>query len=230
MKGTCSRPGFDRVATLYPLLENIAYAKRLKPGREHHLSALRDCRHVLLLGEGNGRFLARLLERNPQANATVVELSPRMIHCARQALGSAQSRVRWHAGSALDAPLPAHAFDAVVTHYFFDLFPPAQQWQILRNTLPALRTGGLWQDTEFITGGGNALASCRNRAQLTLSYRFLGLLCDFPARALHCPAPLFRQAGLALRDETVLCGQTAARLWQKTTEAPLPANPADHQR
>lgn len=210
------RPGFDRVASLYPLLERLVYAHRLSAARHAFLPALSRRANCLLLGEGNGRFLRRLLEQSPHTTATVVEISPRMIDCAQKSLPpSCRQRVNWLEASALDIRLPVESFDAVITHYFFDLFPPAGQRQILQNTLPALKLGGVWQDSEFLSGGNTVVTALRNRARLALAYRFLGLLCDFPARTLHCPGTLFQAHGLTLKSETTHHGQTTARLWQK---------------
>lgn len=209
-------PGFERLAPVYPLLERLVYGKRLRSGRLACLPELCNRQNLLLLGEGNGRFLRHLLEQNPSARVTVVEISQRMIASARRKLDANQrARVQWHCQSALDATFAADSFDAVVTHYFFDLFAPAEQTQILHHGLRALRSGGIWQDTEFLPAADTRLTDLRNRALLALSYRFLALFCDFPARTLHCPSVLFHGAGLLLAQERIHRGQIAARIWQK---------------
>ncbi|MDP0494795.1 MAG: class I SAM-dependent methyltransferase [Verrucomicrobiota bacterium JB024] len=208
-------PGFDRVARLYPRLERLAYGQRLERGRRAFLPELAACRNLLLLGEGNGRFLQALLTANPSCTTTVVEISPRMIACARARLAPKQrTRVSWIEGSALNAGLPDAAFDAVVTHYLFDLFEPADQARLLQRGLKALAPGGLWQDTEFQTDGPTRLARLRNRLLLTASYRFLGALCDFPARRLADHLPLMLAAGLTLEREQGFGHHFTARLWR----------------
>lgn len=211
-------PGFDRVAPLYPRLERLAYGQRLERGRRAFLPELAACRNLLLLGEGNGRFLKALLTANPACVATVVEISPRMIACARAALTAQQrARVNWVEGSALNAELPAAAFDAVVTHYLFDLFGPADQARLLQTGLDALAPGGVWQDTEFQTDGPTRLARLRNRLLLAASYRFLGALCDFPARRLADHRPLMLAAGLVPEREQSFGHHFTARLWTHRT-------------
>ncbi|MBC2593649.1 class I SAM-dependent methyltransferase [Ruficoccus amylovorans] len=209
-------PGFDRVARAYPGLEFIGYGRRLEAGRLAFLDKLRPCRNLLLLGEGNGRFLKNLLLANPDCAATVVEISPRMIACARAALGpELSSRVQWIEASVLDVKLPRAAFDAVVTHYLFDLFEPQGQARLVATGLQALAPGGWWQDTEFLADGPTRLIRLRNRLRLALSYRLLGALCDFPARRLTDHTPLMRAAGLRLADEKDFGHHFAARLWQR---------------
>ncbi len=210
------RPGFDRVARAYPGLEWIAYGKRLERGRLACLGELSTRRHLLLLGEGNGRFLRALLAANPACTATVVEISPRMIAQARAALHpDERARVTWRQESVLTADLPEGAFDTVVTHYLFDLFEPPDQARILQTGLNALAPGGLWQDTEFLPDGPTRLIRLRNRLMLAMSYRFLGALCDFPARKLSDHRALMREAGLELEREEVFGHHFAARLWTR---------------
>lgn len=216
-RAEASRPrGFDRVAAVYPLLEGLVYGQKLRRGRHAYLRELSACRRLLLLGEGNGRFLRELLAASPLAEVTVVEISPRMIASARSRLGAAQAaRVRWVEASALCAALPAGHFDAVVTHYLFDLFEPSDQARLLQTGLGALRSGGLWQDAELIAGGQTRWHRHWNRLLLACSYRVMGTLCDFPARELAEHTHLFVKAGLAPLGERMTGGSVVARLWQK---------------
>ncbi len=208
------RPGFDRVAGLYPQLERLVYGRKLERGRLAFLPELTTAKNLLLLGEGNGRFLQKLLDANPSCTVTVVEISPRMIAHARKRLTPAQrERVTWRQDSVLTVDLPAAGFDAVVTHYLFDLFPPRDQERLLQTGLKALAPGGLWQDTEFLADAPGTLSHLRNRALLAASYRFLGAWCDFPARRLSEPRPLMEAARLQLQAEKIFGHLLSARLW-----------------
>lgn len=211
-------PGFDTVAPVYPLLERLVYGGRLQRGRSCFLTELAQCRNLLLLGEGNGRFLRSLLAANPGCRATVVEISPKMTRSARAALSPGQAaRVSWQQQSVFTVQLEAAAFDAVVTHYLFDLFEPREQECLLLLGQKVLAPGGLWQDTEFLCSGASAASRLRNRLMLALNYRVLGSLCDFSARRLADHLPLFANAGLTLRAEQIFRDHLAARLWQKPT-------------
>lgn len=209
-------PGFDTVAPVYPLLERLVYGGRLEKGRSCFLTELGQCRNLLLLGEGNGRFLRALLNTHPDCHATVVEISPKMTQAAHATLTPEQAtRVSWLQQSVFTAPLQAGTFDAVVTHYLFDLFEPPEQERLLLLGQKALARGGLWQDTEFLCNGTSAASRLRNRLLLALSYRVLGALCNFPARRLTNPFPLFANAGFTLRAKQTFHDHLAARLWQK---------------
>ncbi|MCU1248095.1 MAG: methyltransferase type 12 [Edaphobacter sp.] len=58
-------PSFDRIARPYHWLEYLTLGKALERCRNHHLPQLLDRRHALVLGDGDGRFLAQLLKQNP---------------------------------------------------------------------------------------------------------------------------------------------------------------------
>jgi len=213
-----NHPGFDRVAAVYPRLERLVYGQGLERGRTAFIDELSARQNILLLGEGNGRFLKALLRANTTCAATVVEISPQMITHARSDLSpEEQQRVTWLQTSALDAELPAGSFDAVVTHYLFDLFESPDQARLLATGLGALAPGGLWQDTEFLADGPTHFTRLRNRSLLFLSYRFLGALCDFPARRLSDHRPLMLEAGLMLQAEQTFGHHYAARLWKLPT-------------
>jgi len=79
----------------------------------------------LILGEGDGRFLARLLEINATAEVHVIDLSFEMLRIARTRAG-APSRARFVQASALALPLREQIYDAIVTNFFLDCLSPAQ--------------------------------------------------------------------------------------------------------
>ncbi len=74
-------PRFDRVARLYRVLEYLSFGPMLERCRFHHLPALAaaDCSRALILGDGDGRFLARLLAACPELSAQAVDASPAML-------------------------------------------------------------------------------------------------------------------------------------------------------
>lgn len=97
---TPQRPGIDVYYFLVPGLKNAAYLndKMLKSANNFSLSALRseNCKKVLEVGCGLGRFLSRLLKQGFDAYGT--EASRAMLEAAREQIGplcdDPQDRVR----------------------------------------------------------------------------------------------------------------------------------------
>jgi SAM-dependent methyltransferase len=74
---------FDRIAPNYQFFETIAFGNALQRARTAFLWQIRDGERVLVLGEGDGRFLAELLRRNPEAEIDCIDASAAMIRNAR---------------------------------------------------------------------------------------------------------------------------------------------------
>ena len=114
--------GFDRLARSYRLLEFLAFGRDLERARFRYLDDLRGCRRILILGEGDGRFLGRLLTIAGSARVHCVDSSAGMIALAagRAAESGAADRVDFERANVLDLHLDPGAYDAVVTLFFLD--------------------------------------------------------------------------------------------------------------
>lgn len=197
------KPGFERVAPVYRILEKLTHGSLQDAARTAHLLAL--CKQlenhpsaprILLLGEGPGTFLSRLLSSLPKARVTVVEISPRMLKLARSRLSEqAASRVEWVCGDALkwEPAAPDAPFELVATHFFFDLLTPPEQAALIHRTAPWLAPSGWWLYTDYCQPSQLQKGSERLRQALVLGglYRFFAVTCTFSARQLHSPEPLF---------------------------------------
>ena len=73
----------DRIARLYRWIEYATFGNTLQQRRTAFLRDVADARRVLVLGDGDGRFLEKLVRQNPRAHIDYVELSGRMLELAR---------------------------------------------------------------------------------------------------------------------------------------------------
>lgn len=86
----------DPLAASYRWLEYAAFGRALERCRFEFLQRAVAARRILILGEGDGRFLARLVECHPHAEIVIVDSSARMLDLARRRLpASAQARVEF---------------------------------------------------------------------------------------------------------------------------------------
>lgn len=140
----------DRIARIYERLERAAFGSALEQARFHYLREAAEARRVLILGEGDGRFLARLLESNRHASIVVVEMSERMIELAGQRLPIAErSRVEFYQIDATAHSLPDDPFDLAVTHFFFDTLSCCDAGGIINKVSALLAPGASWLISEF---------------------------------------------------------------------------------
>lgn len=189
------RTGFCRVARLYAPLEKLMFGGKLEEARFCHLPQLRDCRDILLLGEGDGRCLARLVKIAPRARLHCVDSSPAMLARALARLTHAErARVNLIQADVLQWSPPANAYDAVVTVYFLDCLTEAGVRQLVEKLRASLRPGARWVWADFVLP---ARGPARWRAQIWLRamYGFF----RHSARLAACELPpteqIFHAAG-----------------------------------
>ncbi len=144
--------GFDRLSWCYAGLERMVFGGRLQACRTASLHALRDPRRVLILGEGDGRFVVELRRRCPAARIVVVDASAKMIRRARLRLlaSGGATDVAFVVADARFVDLDADPFDAVVANFFFDCFEPSAQAGLLDRVERWLAPEGLLVLGEFV--------------------------------------------------------------------------------
>jgi ubiquinone/menaquinone biosynthesis C-methylase UbiE len=143
---------FDRVATMYRWAEYFALGPLLVRTREHYLQQLTHCRHALALGDGDGRFLARLLQQNRGLQAVAVDTSASMLELlskrCHQAKQNATTRLRTWQGSALNVTA-ARDTDLIITHFFIDCLTQAEVETLTARLAAQVPPGTLWLLSDF---------------------------------------------------------------------------------
>jgi len=141
----------DRIARWYRWLEYAGFGGALQRRRVAFLKDLTDARRVLVLGDGDGRFLARLVEQTPAASIDYVDLSGKMLALAKERAGA--ERVCYRQGDALKIPLAEGEYDLVCTHFFFDCLSDKDAAILVDRVAPALRREARWVISEFREAG-----------------------------------------------------------------------------
>jgi SAM-dependent methyltransferase len=209
-------PNFNLIAKPYRWLEYLTLGKALENCRTHFLQQLLDSRRALVLGDGDGRFLAELLKRNPQLQADAVDTSAAMLQLLRQrceaATPNAASRLRIHHASALTTPLEG-PYDLVVTHFFLDCLTQPELDSLITRIAPTLAPGALWLISDFRIPRGSMHFPARVLIRsLYLAFRLLTGL-----RTTHLPdhATPLTHAGLTrISHQYRLAGLLITELWQ----------------
>ena len=139
---------FDPVARLYRWAEYLALGPLLQRVRTHALAGLPPRRFALALGDGDGRFLAALLRRQPQLRAVAVDSSGRMLALLSGRCAFAGDRLQTQQAD-LHTFAPSGNPDLLVSHFVLDcLSQPA-----LDNLCARLSAGAapdaLWLISDF---------------------------------------------------------------------------------
>lgn len=209
---------FDSVARGYEALERLAFGWDLEACRFHFLDRLKNCRSILILGEGDGRFLRRLLLMNQQAHVTCVEASAKMIECARARIAdlpqSDRERVVFHHQDARD-PFPSGEYDAAVTLFFLDCFDATEQGEIINKAAERLSEKALWLMADFHQPD---FGWKRWRALIWIRglYFFFGIAAGLKVRDLVNPAPALSRLGFRLKESASFqMDLLRAEIWER---------------
>ena len=212
--------GYDRLARAYIWLEVLAFSRTLMRARLAHLERLAVADRVLVVGEGDGHFLAGLYRSNNSCRVVCLERSGEMIARAKRRLGQAATRVRFVQEDVRTAVIEPQAFDLVVTHFVLDLFDPAELDRLVPKLAAALRPAGLWLAADFAVPDR---PPARWRAQLWLAVMlaFFRWRTDLAVTRLHDPTPYLTAAGLtSLGLQRFQQGLVTSRLLTKRPHEP----------
>jgi ubiquinone/menaquinone biosynthesis C-methylase UbiE len=195
-------PDFDGLARAYRVLEFLAFGRALERARFCLLDRLGDCREILVLGEGDGRCLARLVRAAPGARIRCVDASGAMLAraSARLADPADRDRVTFEQANALMLELPAGRYDAVVTLFFLDCFLPDQVELLVTRVRAGLRPGARWLWADFAVPPGGWRRR-RAEATLRLLYLFFRWQTGLPARTLPPAEAILERTGFERETE-----------------------------
>jgi ubiquinone/menaquinone biosynthesis C-methylase UbiE len=188
----------DFLARWYRWLEYAAFGGALRRRREAFLFELGNPEKVLVLGDGDGRFLQLFVALYPKARVDAVDVSERMIELARARVPS--DRVTFHLSDARG--FPGGEYDLVVAHFFFDCFEEEELAALI-----ARFTAKQFLISEFRRTQWSGLL-------IAGLYLFFRIVAGLRTRRLMDHRPMLERGGFRLdREETALRGLLASELW-----------------
>jgi len=186
---------FDRLARGYQTLEWLAFGGDLERARFALLPALRSARRLLIPGEGDGRFLEKLVDLNPSAEIDCLDASLAMIERARSRLGERGSHVTFRHADFWQINLPAQHYDAVVTCFFLDCFNSDEAERAVAKIAASLQPHAQWLWVDFALPA-RGLDRWRAQLWLTLLYTFFRWQTGLQTRRLPPAEAFIVAAGL----------------------------------
>ena len=209
---------FDVLAPHYRWIEFVLAGDKLHHGRTAFLGRVAEAKKVLILGEGNGRFLLECRRKLPDAKITVVDASARMLSLAHRRLIGQRincERIEFIHADALTWMPPEGDYDLIVTHFFLDCFRRDQLRPLIAKLAHAAAPRADWLLADFQTAESGL---CRHRSRLILwgMYRFFRVVTRLPASELISPDGFLQQHGFRLREcEAYDWGLLRSDWWQR---------------
>jgi ubiquinone/menaquinone biosynthesis C-methylase UbiE len=193
---------FDILAPHYRWMEVVLAGDKLQRCRTAFLSRIPSATNILILGEGNGRFLRECRRQFPDAKITVIDSSARMLALAKQRLGADGERIDFICADALTWTPPRQSFDLIVTHFFLDCFRAEQLQSLIAGLARAAAPGANWLLADF-QAAPHGWQRLRSRAILWVMYQFFTVVTRLPAASLTPPDAFLEQHGFKLRERMV---------------------------
>jgi ubiquinone/menaquinone biosynthesis C-methylase UbiE len=204
---------FDRIAAHYRWLETIVFGNQLQQARIAFLREIEAPRRVLIVGEGNGRFLAELLRIHPQAQVDCIEASACMIALARDEAGAAQ--VAFIQADVRTLALVKNSYDLIVTHFLLDCFSEETLASLIRRLAGAATAEARWLVADFCYPR-RGWRWFRARLLIATMYFFFRAVTGIDARRLVEYRPLLRAEGFECAEEMILPNEMIrSELWRR---------------
>lgn len=213
MKKSC----FDKLAPWYHFLETISFGNQLQKCRITQLAELNSEKNVLILGDGNGRFLESLLKSNSDTEIVSLDISKNMIELANARITSLpnSSKVIFIHSDVFDWDFPKCKYDLVVTNFFLDCFTYSELTNLIKKVSLSLKPEG-----KLIYGDFNVPNSFFKKTLTSLllfgMYRFFRMFTRISANSLHDPSSLLIENKFILKNEKYYLGSfLKSQLWMK---------------
>lgn len=211
-------PNFDRVSKIYRWAEYFALGTLLEKTREHFIPHLSNRRRALVLGDGDGRFLAKLLAQNAALQAVAVDTSQQMLklltnRCAASA-ADVPARLTTLCASALTVQPPADT-DLIITHFFLDCLTQSEVDTLTRQLGEHVPAGTLWVVSEFAVPDRPLLHTFA-RLYIRCLYLAFRVLTGLQVRTLPDPQSALSAAGFErLNRYESAAGLLYSELWRR---------------
>lgn len=209
-------PDFNRLAGLYRWMELFSFGPWLWLTRTAFIPELSGAHRALVLGDGDGRFTARLLYANPGVHVDAVDASAAMLEALMLRAGDDGKRVKAHLADIREWQIPADGnlpYDLIATHFFLDCLTTEEVRTLAARLRAAVSPGALWVVSEFAVPStlfGRWIA----RPVVSGLYLSFGWLTGLAVRTLPDHASAVRDAGFMLVERRLrLGGLLVSELW-----------------
>ncbi|MGA2558288.1 MAG: class I SAM-dependent methyltransferase [Terracidiphilus sp.] len=211
-------PDFDGLAGVYRWMEYFSFGPWLALTRRTFLKDATACRRALVIGDGDGRFTARLLRQNPDIRVDAVDASAAMLESLlRHARGGAD-RVTVHQADARSwtPPQEDSPYDLVATHFFLDCLTQAEIETLAKRLRKYVTPDAIWIVSEFAIPA-NGFARILAKPLISFLYLCFGVLTGLQVRKLPNHRRSLDTAGFSRsRVRRRLAGILVAEVWSVT--------------
>jgi len=178
--------GYDILAPYYDRLAVLFVGKHIQHAQLKMLSHLSASKKLLILGGGTGWILPHLFRVNPKLEIHWIDTSEKMIARARTCAGN-YPLIKFINGN--ETNVPDRDYDAVLTHFYVDLFTDEQLGKLIGEIKTRLTSNANWLVTDF------EVHTTLQQIKVSLMYWFFRLVTGLKTRALPLWYKVFVERG-----------------------------------
>jgi ubiquinone/menaquinone biosynthesis C-methylase UbiE len=209
-------PDFSHLAKIYRWMELFSFGPWLERCRTAFLLDISACRSALVLGDGDGRFTAQLLRKNPFIHVDAVDASPAMLSELLRRAGTDSTRVDVHPADARTLNFPGSQYDLIATHFFLDCLTDQEFVALAMRLRFCVAPGALWVVSEFAVPP-NLFGKFVARPLIAALYRIFGAMTGLKIRSIpNYPAILLQNGFVLTLKRSLLAGLLVSELWSAT--------------
>ena len=215
-------PNFDSVARAYRWMEYFSFGPMLERCRFHFLMRCSHARHALVLGDGDGRFTARLLASNPNVHVEAIDASRAMLaqlrKRARHICRDADTRLSTREIDIRQFTPTSNDYDLVVSHFFLDCLTDSEVTNLIARVTPHMTQDATWLVSEFAVPeqGWRRLGA---RMLIRSLYLAFSLLTQLNVRAIPDYAKAFSDNRFHPVDKAeLLVGMLITEVWGRRSD------------
>jgi len=213
-------PNFNRLARVYRWLELVTFGPMLARCRFTFLGDLRTCRNALVLGDGDGRFTARLLAENPGVLVDAVDASDAMLNALVRNAGPHADRIRIHQADIREWKPANRHYDLIATHFFLDCLSTNEISDLAQRLRAYLTDQAQWVISEFAVPEGR-FAQLLARPLISALYVAFNLLTGLTQSSLPNYREALTEAGFKLVRQRSACdGLLRSETWSPAAQDP----------
>jgi hypothetical protein len=205
---------FSRLAHIYRWLEWFSFGPLLGRCRNAFLGEMKHRHAALIIGDGDGRFTAHLLDQNPHIEVEAVDSSEAMLLELIRHSAAHADRLKTYNVDAREFDPARPGYDLIVTHFFLDCLASDEATHLAIRLRRSVDQGALWIVSEFAvpeTKYGQFVA----RPLVATLYWAFGWLTGLRVRQLPDHATALAHAGFTLvQRREWLFGLLVSELWQ----------------
>lgn len=188
---------FDGVANIYDRAARFVFGSSISEAQSTFLPTISPHSRVLIVGGGTGRVLAELLRLRPAVEVVYVEKSKNMLEAAKNRVGEGDaSKVRW-VNDPLENWETSAEFDAILCHFFLDVFEHGKLEQLIVPKLVKL----LKPEGKLLVSDFQQSNTISQKILLWAMHRFFRLTCCLESRTLGDLHGALKMAGFTAIKE-----------------------------